>query len=118
MFELSDDALKKELQSRHKLHSEKEAKRQRVVDTAQSLGVPVPEEVRDLMTTDVANVRANLNALNRVYLEKVDLGEEIAKIITEGEINEECMSKDYKHALELYRKRWKRLDVNGVVLRP
>ena len=28
------------------------------------------------------------------------------------------MSKDYKHALELYRKRWKRLDVNGVVLRP
>ena len=118
LLELSDDALKEELQSRHKLHSEKEAKRQRVVDTAQSLGVPVPEEIRDLMTTDVANVRANLTALNKIYLEKVNLGEEIAKIISEGEINEECMSKDYKHALELYRKRWKRLDVNGVVLRP
>ena len=118
LFELSDEALKEELKIRHKLQIENEEKRKRVVDVAQSLGVLIPEEVRDLTPFDVVDVRKNLNVQNQIYLKRVNLGEEIAKIISEGEINEECMSKEYKYALELYRKHCKRVDVSGVELRP
>ena len=118
ILELPDDELKEELQIRHKLQAENDRKRQRVVDTAQNLGVSVPDEVRDSTIVDRGNIRAHLTTLNKIYLEKVDLGEEISNIISEGEIHEECMTKEYKHALELYKQHWKRLDVAEVVLRP
>ena len=115
LLELSDDELKEELQIRHKLQAENDQKIQRVVDAAQSLGVSVPDEVRD---STIGNIRTHLTTLNKMYLEKVNLGEEISNIISEGEIHEECMTKEYKHALELYKQHRKKLDVAVVALRP
>ena len=106
--------MKEELRSRHEIQVAQEAKRQKVIETAQRLGVSVPDEV---MVSDKVSVRAQLDNLNKIYLEKVRFGEEISNILSEGQICEECLTKEHKHALELYRQQRLRLDVTEVVLR-
>ena len=118
LLSLPDEEIEEELRSRHETQAAKEEKRQKVIETAQSLGVPVPEEVKSsIMVIDKVSVRTQLDNLNKVYLEKVRFGEEISNILSEGEINEECLTKEHKHALELYRQQRLRLDVTEVVLR-
>lgn len=118
ILNLPDDELKEELQIRHNLQVENDRKRKRVVATAQSLGVSIPDEVRGPMLVGKGDIRESLITLNKIYLQKVALGQEVSNIISEGEIHEECMSQEYKHALELYKHHRKRVNVAEVVLRP
>ena len=55
LLELPEEELKEELRSRHEIQAAKEEKRQKVIETAQSLGVSVPDEV---MVSDKVSVRA------------------------------------------------------------
>ena len=117
LLDLSEDELEKELKVRHDVQQEKEEKRQQVVETAQNLGLSIPDEVKESKVLDKADLRSKLVNLNKVYLERVQYGEEISNILGEGEINEECLTKEHKYALDLYRQKRLRLDINEVVLR-
>ena len=100
-MELPEEQLKEELRLRHEIQQAKEEKQQRVAETAQSLGLSIPDEVKTSEPFDKDSLRAKLENLHKVYLEKVLYGEEISNILSEGKINEECLSKEHKYALEL-----------------
>ena len=117
LLELSEEQLQDELRLRHEIQQAKEEKRQHVAETAQSLGLSIPDEVKISEPFDKESLRTKLENLHKVYLEKVLYGEEISNILSEGKINEECLTKEHKYALELYRQQRLRLDVNEVVLR-
>ena len=55
---------------------------------------------------------------NKVYLERVQIGEQISTILYRGEIHEESLNKDDQLCLDLYRKHEICLDINKVELRP
>ena len=118
LLNLTDDELKKELQIRHNMETEMNEKRQRVVETAQSLGVSIPVEVQGSKIIDKSCVHEHLLTLNQIYLQKVDLGEEISRIVSDGEVYEGCLTHEYKYALELYKQHKKKIEVEEVVLRP
>ena len=118
LLSLPDEEIEEELRSRHELQVVQEAKRQKVVDIAQNLGLSIPEEVKDELIIEKEDVRKRLINNNKVYLERISIGEEISKILSEGDVREESLSKDDKHALDLYRTQRTRLDTNEVELRP
>ena len=117
LLELSEEQLQDELRLRHEIQQAKEEKRQHVAETAQSLGLSIPDAVKISEPFDKESLRTKLENLHKVYLEKVLYGEEISNILSEGKINEECLTKEHKYALELYRQQRLRLDVNEVALR-
>ena len=95
-----------------------EKKRQKVVDTAKDLGLSVPEEMKDPTSNDESDVRKRLVKNNEVYLRRVKVGEMISKILYEGDVREQSLTKEDKEALDLYREQVSNMDVNVVVLRP
>ena len=97
---------------------EQEQKWQKVVDTAKNIGVSVPEEMKDPASTDESDVRKRLVKNNKVYLSRVKVGELISKILYEGDIREQLLSKEDKEALDLYREQVNNMNVNEVALRP
>ena len=118
LLDLSEDELEKELKVRHDVQQEKEEKRQQVVETAQNLGLSVPDEVKESKVLDKDGLRSKLEKHHKAYLERVLYGEEISNILSEGKICEESLAKEDKHALDLYRQQRLRLDINEVILRP
>ena len=119
LLSLPDEEIEQELRSRHEARVVQEEKRQKVADIAQNLGVSVPDEVKDTVIIEKESVRTQLINLNKVYLERVRIGEEISNILSEGEIREECLNKEHKYALELYRMQRSRIgNINEVELRP
>ena len=55
---------------------------------------------------------------NKEYLEKIELGKQVAVIIDEGTVREESLIRAHKEALDLYRKQRPRIDIAMVQLRP
>ena len=120
LLSLPEEELEEELRSRHdrQIAEEKqEQKRQKVVDTAKNIGVSVPEEMQDPASTDEGDVRDRLVKNNNVYLSRVKVGEMISKILYEGDIREQSLSKEDKEALDLYREKVNNMNVNEVDLR-
>ena len=118
LLDLSEDELEKELKVRHDVQQEKEEKRQQVVETAQNLGLSIPDEVKESKVLDKDGLRSKLEKHHKAYLERVLYGEEISNILSEGKICEESLAKEDKHALDLYRQQRLRLNINEVILRP
>ena len=54
---------------------------------------------------------------NQDYLDKLDLGKQIAQIINKGTVLEESLSRDRKHALDLYRKQKPSINIGKAHLR-
>ena len=121
LLSLREGELEEELRSRHEsrlAEVEQEQKRQKVVDTAKDLGLSVPEEMKDPTSNDESDVRKRLVKNNEVYLRRVKVGEMISKILYEGDVREQSLTKEDKEALVLYREQVSNMDVNVVVLRP
>ena len=76
----------------------------------------------DVMTPvsmlDASSLREELLRDNQIYLNKIELGKEIAAIIEEGVVREESLTKDRKEALDLHRKQKPRIDIQMIQLRP
>lgn len=120
LLNLPDQEIEEELRSRHEIQlkeEERQQKRRKVADVATNIGVSVPDELKDPDTIDENSVRNRLVNNNKVYLDRVLLGETISKILYEGEIREQSLSKDDKDSLELYREQVSSVDINEVVLR-
>ena len=118
LLDLPKDELEEELRARHDIQQEHEAKRQRVVETAKSIGVPVPVEIEDLESMDKDNLRELLLKDNQRYLKQIDLGRNISSILDEGVIREDSLAHDKKLALDIYRRQRLRCDISSVQLRP
>ena len=118
LLDLPKDELEEELRARHDIQQEHEAKRQRVVETAKSIGVPVPEEIEDLESMDKDNLRELLLKDNQRYLKQIELGKNISSILDEGVIREDSLAHDKKLALDIYRRQRPRCDISSVQLRP
>ena len=98
---LPEEELKEELWLRHENQigeEDQEQKRQKVVDMAKFIGLNVPKEMRD-SGCDESDGRDRLLKNNKVYLNRVKVGEMISKIICEGDIREQSLSKEDKEAL-------------------
>ena len=65
----------------------------------------------------IEDVREDLLQENKIYLDKIDLGEKISIIIAEGVVQEDCLSKEREEALGLYRKRKPRFDISTSTLK-
>ena len=118
LLDLPKDELEEELRARHDIQQEHEAKRQRVVETAKSIGVPVPVEIEDLESMDKDNLRELLLKDNQRYLKQIELGKNISSILDEGVIREDSLAHDKKLALDIYRRQRPRCDISSVQLRP
>ena len=109
LLSLPEKEVEEELRSRHEswiAKVEQEQKWQKVVDTAKNIGVSVPEEMKDPASTDESDVHKRLVKNNKVYLSRVKVGEIISKILYEGDIREQSLSKEDKEALDLYREQY------------
>ena len=119
LLSLSDEEIEQELRSRHEIQVARETKRQKVTDIANNLGLSIPAEVQDTPIIEEEAVRKRLINNNKVYLQRVTVGEQVSNILSEGEIREESLSKEDMYALDLYRAQRSRVDnINDVVLRP
>ena len=116
LLDLPDKQLEEVLQAGHDIQQERDARRQRVVKTVRNLELSAPEEVQHSKLIDDSCVRQRLINSNKVYLERLRLGETISNILDEGVIREESLAKEDKQALELYRHEQLRLDINEIIL--
>ena len=118
LLSLPDEDIKMELQKRHEEKVEREEKRQKIVSIAENLGVSTPEELNEPELIADQTLQQQLLGNKKLYLEQIEIGEQISKFLAADEIPEESLSKDHKQALELYRNQHVRLDISEVELRP
>ena len=55
---------------------------------------------------------------HEMYLQKIELGKELYKILGKGVVTEESFPCDWKDALDLYRKQGNEIDCENVILKP
>ena len=121
LLNLSETELVEELRSRHEIQlaeAEEQCKKAKIVDVAREIGVSIPEEVKDPELVNENSIRDRLISNNKVYLERVRVGETISKVLYEGEVREQSLSKEDKFALDLYREQVSSVNISEVVLRP
>ena len=117
LLDSTEELLEEVLQAGNDIQQERDARRQRLVETVYDLELSAPEEVqRSKLMNDDSCVRQRLINSNKVYLERLRLGETISNILDEGVIREESLAKEDKQALELYRHEQLRLDINEIIL--
>ena len=56
-------------------------------------------------TPDINDLEEELLKTNSEYFERIELGEKVAIIISKGTVRKESLTKNYKEALDLYRKK-------------
>ena len=64
----------------------------------------------------IDDVRAKCLQSQQLYLEKIELGKQIANIVETGEVMYEALGKEYKEAFDTYRK-YLKVDISDFVLR-
>lgn len=118
LLPLSEE-VKEELRASHAVTMEREVKCQRIQELAQVKGLSIPEELsQPVRESLIEDIRTQLTKNNQIYLNKIDLGKQIADIVDEGEVREESMEKEHKEALDMYRKQRSSFDISDVKLRP
>ena len=117
---MNDDEVREELRARHAAQIYREERRQELEEIAQQEGVPIIHctDVTPSSTLNVISLREELLQNNQEYLEKSELGKQIAAIIDEGVVREESLTRAHKEALDFYRtQRPRRVDIQMVQLR-
>ena len=105
LLSMPENEAREEIRVRHAAEIEREAKRQKFIELALQEGVSIPKEIMQASPAfDTGNLEESMLKDNREYLKKIELGMQITLIIDEEDIHEESLRKDYKHALDLYRK--------------
>ena len=114
-----EEALQK-LRIRHEVQIQQEEKRQKLEEIALQEGIPIALCVDTTTPSilDLRNLEEQLLRDNQIYLDKIELGTQIAIIIGKGTVREESLANHHKEALELYRKQKPRIDIQSIQLRP
>ena len=121
---MTDEEARDELRARHVTAMRREDRRQEIEEIAQQENIPIDYVVSsstlaspDISTLDRESLRVKLLHGNQEYLNKIELGKEIAAIIDEGTVREESLTRIQKEALDLHRKQMPRIDIQSVELR-
>ena len=116
----SEEEIRDELKTRNTMHIQREERRQKVMEIAEQENIPVNHcnVMAPVSTLDASSLREELLRDNQIYLNKIELGKEIAAIIEEGVVREESLTKDRKEALDIHRKQKPRIDIQIIQLRP
>ena len=126
---LPEDEMKEELKACHaqQLERESQAEKLRLIKkiavqeqlsippelVAVEEGLPIAERPLD----DETLLRVLLER-NQNFLDKIEFGGRIARLIDEHDINEQSLSKDHQEALVLFRRQQPQFEIVGVELRP
>ena len=125
---MSEDEMKEELKARHAQQLEREsraAKVQLVKKIAGQEELSIPPEViaaeeglsiAERQLDDVTLLR-DLLERNQNFLDKIEFGGRIARLIDEHGINEQSLSNDHREALILFRRQQPQFEISGVELR-
>ena len=114
LLSLHDDEIKEELKTQQEIKKKQKEKLQRIKEIAQENELEIPEEYRNRESVD--NVRTRCLRNHQLYLEKIELGKQVATIIESGEVIYESLGKRDKEAFETYRRYFK-IDISNVQLR-
>ena len=114
---MTDDEVREELRARDATRVYREGKHQRIEEIAQQENIPIDLCVQSSSRT-LKTLKEELLQTNQEYIEKIELGKQIALIIDEGTVREESLKKSYKEALDLHRKQKPRIDIQTAQLRP
>ena len=116
---MTDEEAREELRTRHATELHREERRQEIKEIALQEGIPVDNILSSPTSVLYASkLKESLLDDNQQYLDKIELGNQIASIIDEGVVREESLNRDHKEALDLYRKQMPRIDIHLALLRP
>ena len=117
ILSMTDDEIREELRARHVTRVYREEKHQRIEEIAQQENIPI-ELCVQTSSSKSKDLEEELLQTNQEYLEKIELGKEIALIIDKGTVREESLKRNYKEALDLHRKQKPRTDIQTTQLCP
>ena len=119
LLSLPDDEIKNELETRQEIKKKREEKIQKIEEIAKENNLAIPDEItsRKRESVDkIADVRTRCLQNQQLYLEKIELGKQVATIIENGDVIYESLGKIDKEAFDTYRK-YLKVDISDIVLR-
>ena len=119
LLSLPDDEIKNELVTRQEIKKKQEEKIQRIEEIAKENDLAIPEEIvsrKRESVDEIDDVRTRCLQNQQLYLEKIELGKQVATIVESGEVIYESLGKIDKEAFDTYRK-YLKVDISHVVLR-
>ena len=119
LLSLSDNEIKNELETRQEVKKKQQVKIKRIEEIARENNLAIPDEITSRKresVDEIDDVRTRCLQNQQLYLEKIELGKQVATIIENGEVIYESLGKIDKEAFETYRK-YLKVDISDVVLR-
>ena len=115
---MSEDEAREELRRRNDNFLEREEKYQKLEEIAQQEEIDISNCIETQSSSALTqSLEEELLKENQDHLNKLELGKQIAQIINKGTVLEESLSRDRKHALELYRKQKPSINIRKAHLR-
>ena len=115
---MSEDEAREELRRRNDCFLEREEKFQKLEEIAQQEEIDISNCIETQSTpVTTQSLEEELLKENQEHLDKLELGKQIARIINKGTVLEESLSRDRKHALDLYRKQKPTINIRKAHLR-
>ena len=116
LLSLTDNEIKNELKARQEIKEKQEEKIRKIEEIARENNLTIPEEIKKHKPVHQTNdVRARCLQNHKLYLEKIELGKQVASIIESGEVVYESLGKMDKEAFDTYRK-YIKVNISDVVL--
>ena len=107
------DQIRVELEARQAIKEKQEAKVKKIKEIAQENNLSIPKEIRK--PVDIENVCARCLQNYQLFLEKIEIGKQVAIMIENGEIIYESLGKMDKEAFDMYRKHLL-IDISDITL--
>ena len=115
---MSEDEAREELRRRNDCFLEREEKFQKLEEIAHQEEIDISNCIETQSTpVTTQSLEEELLKENQEHLDKLELGKQIARIINKGTVLEESLSRDRKHALDLYRKQKPTINIRKAHLR-
>ena len=113
-----EDEAREELRRRNDNFLEREELFQKLEEIAQQEEIDISNCIETQSSSALTqSLEEELLKENQDYLDKLELGKQIAQIINKGTVLEESLSRDRKHALDLYRKQKPSINIRKAHLR-
>ena len=115
---MAEDEAREELRRRNESFLEREEKIQKLEEIAHQEEIDISNCLDTTPTPVITqSLEEELLKENQDYLDRLELGKQIARIINKGTVLEESLSRDRKNALELYRKQKPCINIQKAHLR-
>ena len=102
ILSISEDKAREELRRRNESFLEREEKIQKLEEFAHQEEIDISNCLDTTLTPVITqSLEEELLKENQDYLDRLELGKQIARIINKGTVLEESLSRDRKNALEL-----------------